>query len=457
MLIIQPRRFLYSVRPLLAHAWNKWTKVEMESELLRKARPEPVIMKLEGPEFRSIFTPELNTLAEVFKKSNYELRIAGGAVRDLLMGLKPVDIDFATDATPDQMKEMFEAEGIRMINNRGEKHGTVTPRIADKENFEVTTLRIDVVTNGRRADVEFTTDWKLDAYRRDLTINSMFLDLDGSVIDFFYGYEDLMKKRVAFVGNPKARIQEDYLRILRYFRFYGRIAEQPNAHEDETIAAIKENISGLEMISGERIWSEWSKILCGNHAYDLTLKMLECGISSYVGLPEKPDIENFEIVYKTSAKINTSLRPVSLIASMLKTEEEVMNLHARLKLSVYDRDLALFLVRYREDKLSEEPLMPYKRILVHWKGKSADGKAFVCELLKYKGLSELAVEFETLNIPRFPINGHMLKPHIPNGKMFSLVIMKLKNLWLDKNYDITTEELLREVPRIVSELEDRFN
>ena len=105
-----------------------------------------------------------------------------------------------------------------MINTNGERHGTVTPRINDKQNFEITTLRIDVITNGRHAEVQFTTDWQLDAYRRDLTINSMFLGFDGTVYDYFNGYEDLMKRRVRFVGDPDMRIKEDYLRILRYFR-----------------------------------------------------------------------------------------------------------------------------------------------------------------------------------------------------------------------------------------------
>lgn len=180
------------------------------------SRTDPVIMKLDRPEFHSVFTPELQTLANLFKKYNYELRIAGGAVRDILMGKQPKDLDFATDATPQQMKEMFTKEEIRMINEKGEKHGTITARINDKENFEITTLRIDVLTNGRHAQVEFTKDWKLDANRRDLTINSMFLDLDGKLYDYFYGYDDLQKKRVVFVGDADTRIREDYLRILRY-------------------------------------------------------------------------------------------------------------------------------------------------------------------------------------------------------------------------------------------------
>lgn len=184
--------------------------------MLPSSRTDPVIMTLNSPEFQSIFTPELQSLTDLFKKYNYELRIAGGAVRDILMGITPQDLDFATDATPDQMKEMFNNENIRMINMKGEKHGTITARINDKENFEVTTLRIDVLTNGRHAQIEFVKDWKLDANRRDLTINSMFLDLEGKVYDYYYGYNDLQNKRIAFVGDPNTRICEDYLRILRY-------------------------------------------------------------------------------------------------------------------------------------------------------------------------------------------------------------------------------------------------
>lgn len=112
---------------------------------------------------------------KVFSKAIYCYYKEAFCSRDLLMGENPKDLDFASTATPPQMKEMFIAENIRMINANGERHGTITARINDKENFEVTTLRIDVVTDGRHAEVEFTTDWKLDANRRDLTINSMFL------------------------------------------------------------------------------------------------------------------------------------------------------------------------------------------------------------------------------------------------------------------------------------------
>ncbi|KAK6010383.1 tRNA nucleotidyltransferase/poly(A) polymerase family protein, partial [Ostertagia ostertagi] len=136
----------------------------------------------------SLFTPQLNILSNLFKKNNYELRIAGGAVRDLLMGIRPADVDFATTATPTEMKELFEREEIRMLHKRGEEHGTITCRIEDAENFEITTLRIDLVCDGRRAEVQYTTDWQLDANRRDLTINSLFLGTKNplfSIISFF--------------------------------------------------------------------------------------------------------------------------------------------------------------------------------------------------------------------------------------------------------------------------------
>jgi len=140
-----------------------------------------ITQKIDSPEYRALLTPPLLKLAELFKANQYEIRVAGGAVRDILMGIVPHDVDFATTATPEQMKDMFTKANIRMINSNGEQHGTITARI-DNENFEVTTLRIDVVTDGRHAEVEYTKDWELDANRRDLTINALFLGL----FDFEY-------------------------------------------------------------------------------------------------------------------------------------------------------------------------------------------------------------------------------------------------------------------------------
>lgn len=248
-----------------------------------KVRDDPIVVKLDNDLFKSIFTTELHDLLKIFKKYDHEIRIAGGAVRDLLMNKKPTDLDFATTATPVQMKSMFETENVRLINMNGEKHGTITPRINNLENFECTTLRIDVITDGRHAEVEFTKDWLLDANRRDLTINAMFLGLDGSVYDYFFGYEDLKNRRVRFVGNADTRIKEDFLRILRYFRFYGRIATSADNHDPETLKTIANNAEGLQRISGERIWVELKKILQGNFAGELMKTILDCKIAPHIG------------------------------------------------------------------------------------------------------------------------------------------------------------------------------
>lgn len=155
---------------------NRYTSIDnLRAMAVPISRPDPLIMKLDTPEFKSIFTNELVYLNDLFKQHGYELRVAGGAVRDLLMGKRPKDLDFATTATPDQMKQMFQQHGVRMINAKGEVHGTITARINNLENYEVTTLRVDLDTDGRHAKVQYTTDWLLDANRRDLTINSMFL------------------------------------------------------------------------------------------------------------------------------------------------------------------------------------------------------------------------------------------------------------------------------------------
>ncbi|KAL1512664.1 hypothetical protein ABEB36_002222 [Hypothenemus hampei] len=412
-----------------------------------KSRDNPVIMKLESPEFRSLFTKELECLINLFKKYNYEIRIAGGAVRDLLMGIQPKDLDFATTATPIEMKKIFETENIRMINANGEKHGTITPRINDKENFEVTTLRIDVTTDGRHAEVIFTTDWLLDALRRDLTINSMFLGVDGSVYDYFFGYEDLKKRRIAFVGSAAKRIQEDYLRILRYFRFYGRISDKSDNHEEITLQTIKDNAAGLSRISGERIWTELKKILEGNYAGDLLLKIIECDLSEYIGLPHNANVEELKRIWKQSGHMK--LNAITLLSALLNNKEDAVNLNARLKLSVFERDLAIFLTEHREFELHPKPLLPYQQIIVKSKTKPLVVKQYVLELLKYNNSPHMAL-METWEIPNFPVNGTMLKEKgIDNGKRMGLILQELKNIWADSKFKLSTEELLSKVPIIL--------
>ena len=158
---------------------------------------------------------DLLRLKNIFTSEGYSFRLVGGVVRDLLLGQKPKDIDIATDCLPDDMLRLLQKEGIRNIPT-GLQHGTITAHMDD--DYEITTLRIDRGTDGRHAVVEFTNDWRLDAERRDLTINSMSVCLDGILYDYFEGQRHLTERKVLFVGDSRKRIREDYLRILRYFR-----------------------------------------------------------------------------------------------------------------------------------------------------------------------------------------------------------------------------------------------
>lgn len=416
-----------------------------------RIRPDPAVKKIDTPEFKSIFTEELRTLIGLFAKYNYELRIAGGAVRDILMNISPKDVDLATTATPDQMKEMFTKEEVRMINAKGEKHGTITPRINNTENFEVTTLRIDVLTDGRHAEVQFTTDWQLDANRRDLTINSMFLGFDGTIYDYFYGFEDLQERRVVFVGQAETRIREDYLRILRYFRFYGRIAKESNKHDERTLKAIRENIDGMARISGERIWGEFAKILQGNFAMELTLEMLKCGLAKYIGLPENPNEEEFRRVCERLRPFPGPHHSITYVAALLNTVEDAMRLHERLKLSAFERDVTLFITQNRDLVGKELNTLKDYQMLCLQPNARLD---FVEELLKYSGCFEMYQKLKDEKIPTFPVTGKMLKDkNCPGGKKMGIIMSNLKMIWAEEDFKTSQEDLLEvHLPKILAEL-----
>ncbi|MFD1333954.1 CCA tRNA nucleotidyltransferase, partial [Methylopila musalis] len=177
-------------------------------------------------------------------------------VRDALLGARPGDMDIATTALPDEVIRRAEAAGWKTAPT-GIEHGTVTV-VARGEPFEVTTLRRDVSTDGRRATVAFTRDWAEDAARRDLTINGLYLDRSGVAHDHVGGLADLAARRVRFIGDPHARIREDYLRILRFFRFHARFAE--GAPDPAGLAAATAERDGLARLSRERVRAELLKL-----------------------------------------------------------------------------------------------------------------------------------------------------------------------------------------------------
>ncbi|KRX52594.1 CCA tRNA nucleotidyltransferase 1, mitochondrial [Trichinella sp. T9] len=392
-------------------------------------------MKIESDMLKCVLTPSLMEIKELFEKKGYEIRIAGGAVRDLLLNIIPVDIDLATTARPEEMNQLFLENSIRVLNKGGEKHGTVTCRIQE-QNFEITTLRVDKFCHGRHAEVEFTTDWFLDASRRDLTVNSMFMDFDGTVYDYFGGVDDLKNRRILFVGDPNQRIQEDYLRILRYFRFYGRLSDKSDEHDLSTLSAIKHNAEGLLSISGERIWVELKRIVVGRHGHSVIATMFDCGIYPYIAEPFKP-------------------LSITMISALLENEQQICDLNSRLKLSTEERVICEFIVGKRDEAKKIADLQHqakyFKNVCYNAYTRSCTPDSYKrsCELMKYHGFGDALKIIESWKPPKFPVTGHMLAHlNIKPGPVITVILTRLFQKWMNSEFQMTAGELIDAVKEL---------
>jgi len=217
----------------------------------------------------------LPRLLGVLDRDGEEARVVGGAVRNALLGLPINEIDVATTALPEEVVRRVGAAGFKPVPT-GMEHGTVTV-VIDKHPFEVTTLRRDVETYGRHAKVAFGRDWRVDAERRDFTINALSAGRDGTVYDYVGGLEDLAARRVRFIGDPKKRIAEDYLRILRFFRFDAAYGTSDHPYT-EGISACVAGRDGLDQLSRERVRMELMKLVVAPHAMPSLISMADAGL-----------------------------------------------------------------------------------------------------------------------------------------------------------------------------------
>ena len=225
--------------------------------------------------------PALVRVLALLNGEGGEARVAGGAVRNSLMGLPVADIDIATTLRPDEVVARAKAAGIKAVPT-GIEHGTVT-LVLDGKPFEVTTLRRDVATDGRHAEVAFGTDWRMDAERRDLTINALYATADGTVVDLVNGLPDIESRTVRFIGDAATRIAEDHLRILRFFRFFALYGSgRPDAEGLKACARAKDTLANL---SAERVWSETKKLLAAPDPGRALLWMRQAGVLTKI-LPE---------------------------------------------------------------------------------------------------------------------------------------------------------------------------
>jgi tRNA nucleotidyltransferase (CCA-adding enzyme) len=377
---------------------------------------------LDTKAFNEILNPALEKLDSVFKKNKFEIRIVGGAVRDIALGKSPKDIDLATDATPDEMIAMLDKANIKH-KPTGLEHGTLTA-IIDSEGYEITTLRADVSTDGRHADVEFIRNWKEDAQRRDLTYNAMSLDFDGNLYDYFNGMDDLQDKVSKFVGDPIERIKEDYLRILRYFRFQSKL-DSPS-WDQETLNAIKDNAKGLAQVSVERIWQEMAKLLVGHSVIQTLSYMSATSVDEVIGL------NTSKIQMLNDLKGNTD--PVIALA-ILVDDSSVAKKWRLSNAEAQDLD---FYLSYRNKKLNKEQA---EHLIIDGKDKTK-----VSNLAKIQNQTELANYIEKFNIPEFPITGNdLIQRGITPGPGLGNTLNKLKDTWKKSNYKLSADELLNAI------------
>jgi poly(A) polymerase len=268
-----------------------------------------------------------------------EARVVGGAARNALMGLPHSDIDIATTAVPDEVIRRAVAAGFKAVPT-GIDHGTIT-LVVDGVPFEVTTLREDVETFGRKAVVAFGRDWKVDAERRDFTMNALSISPDGTVHDYVGGLADLRDRRVRFIGDPARRIAEDYLRILRFFRFqasYGRGA--PDAAGLHACIVARD---GLRTLSRERVRGELVKLLVAPHAVPTLAVMAETGFAELLlgGVPQLASFANMIKVEAAAALAPDPIRRLGALGLLIVEDAERLRDRLRLANAAHERLLAM--------------------------------------------------------------------------------------------------------------------
>jgi poly(A) polymerase len=388
--------------------------------------------------------PTLRRIFGALAVGGGEARIAGGAIRNALLGEPVTDIDIATTLTPDRI--IAAAKRARIAARpTGIEHGTVTLVSAGRA-FEVTSLRVDVETFGRKARVVFTHDWEADARRRDFTMNALYCSLDGEIFDPTMGYRDILRKRVRFVGDPSKRISEDYLRILRFFRFHASYgAGTPNAKGLAACIAFK---SRLKHLSGERIRQELFKLLEAKRASE-TLKLMAAKKLLKVLLPHATDLKAVERMAKIDKvhglKPDALLRlgliaktPMTLRKRLCLTNAEMRRLEAiaehvapQPKLRERERRAVLYY-------LGQEGW--HDTVRIAW-ARSKD----TIESTAWSKLLRFAVEWP---VPRFPVSGHdLLVRGFRPGPALGNELVRLEDWWIASDFTQGKEELLRKLQR----------
>lgn len=383
-----------------------------------------------------LLNPETRRIIDAIGPDN--IRFVGGCVRDLIAGRQLKDIDFATTLTPSEIIESFENAGVRYLTT-GIQHGSITA-IYNNNSYDITSLRKDIKTDGRHAKVQYVDDWEVDAERRDFTLNALYLDANGKLYDYFGGIDHLRGGKVVFIGDPERRIKEDYLRILRYFRFLGIFGK--GDPDDMVARTCARHANNLNKLSGERIQSEMRKILTMSNADQVLQNMQNYGILHFIFLTDV-DLSVLGNLMRLEQKPEFIRRLAAIKNYSIPELAERWKLssadHKYLKMAKQDADFSnpkIALRRLGPEKFIDTVLLT-----------AAEGK------LNYN--VEEMIEFaQNWQIPKFPIVGKdVLALGLTEGKAIGQILVRLEHYWEANNFHYTREDLLK---RLKHEVEDHI-
>ena len=393
--------------------------------------------KYEIKKIFNIFSNDLN---------NCQIRFIGGCVRKALSNENIDDIDLAVDLTPEEVKLILKNNNIKFFET-GIEHGTITAKIND-EKLEITSLRRDIKSYGRHADVEFTKKWYEDAARRDFSINCIYADLEGNLYDPFEGKKDLKNGKVKFIGNVENRIREDYLRVLRYIRFFLDYSNQP--HDLDIQKKILKNISGINKISKERLLNELEKIFKSKNIFKINDDEFLVKILNLV-FPELKNIQLLEKLNDQALEILQSKDFLFWLSILIIDETDNTDYFLyKYKLSNNDKKRIKFLYQ-NYPKLSDNNFFSEKNFhkLVYYNDKSLvidliDFKICVSkkDITKMIKLKKLIIE---TNKPIFPIKAKNLieEYNLKEGRELGTKLKKIEDVWVQNNFKITNQEINR--------------
>ena len=376
--------------------------------------------------------------------SESEIRYVGGCIRKIINKEKVDDIDFATNLEPKQVCEALKKNDISYFAS-GIDHGTITA-IDDEFKFEITSLRKDIFTDGRHAKVEFSKDWKEDASRRDFTINSIYSDKDGNLFDPHNGKKDLENGKVNFIGSTDKRIKEDFLRILRYVRFFLNYSKQP--HDPEVVKKLKMNIQGISKLSKERLLDELKKIA----KIETLQKLSKDKISLEIILLIFPELKNIKIFSKLNESNKNFLKRndfIFLISLMIVDETDNVDYFLyKFNISTKNKKRIKNIDNFYKEKISSKTFNQNNmNKYFYYYGREATLDILNFRLVKLnkvdKSLTELVKYYENKEALIMPVKADfiMKKYEIPEGKLIGEKLKRIEEEWVKNNFKISDQEV----------------